>query len=73
MRYARTMATPVTTPTLQLHGALDPCVLPATAQKSGMYVDAPFTFHEIPDVGHFPHIETPGLVTAEIMHWATAE
>jgi pimeloyl-ACP methyl ester carboxylesterase len=73
MRYAKKMATPVTTPTLQLHGALDRCVLPSTAQRSGNYVDAPYTFHEIADVGHFPHLETPGLVTAEVMHWATAE
>jgi pimeloyl-ACP methyl ester carboxylesterase len=73
LRYARRMATPVHAPTLQLHGALDPCVLPSTARRSGDYVSAPYNFHEIPDVGHFPHIETPGLVTAEIMHWATTD
>jgi pimeloyl-ACP methyl ester carboxylesterase len=73
MRYARRMATPVTQPTLQLHGALDTCVLPSTARRSDDYVEAAYVFHEIPDVGHFPHVETPGLVTAEVMHWATTE
>jgi pimeloyl-ACP methyl ester carboxylesterase len=67
------MSTPVNAPTLQLHGALDRCVLPRTARKSDAFVDAPYSFHEIPDVGHFPHLETPGLVTAEVMHWATTQ
>ena len=35
LRYARRMAAPVTAPTLQLHGELDPCVLPGTARGSG--------------------------------------
>ena len=35
LRYARRMAAPVTAPTLQLHGELDPCVLPTTARGSG--------------------------------------
>ena len=72
-RYARRMSALIEAPTLQLHGAVDPCVLPSTARGSGEYVAAPYTFHEIPGVGHFPHIETPGLVTAEVMHWATTQ
>ena len=35
VRYARRMASPVTVPTLQVHGALDRCVLPGSAQGSG--------------------------------------
>ena len=35
LRYARRMAAPVTAPTLQLHGELDPCVLLSTARGSG--------------------------------------
>ena len=36
-------------------------------------VVAPYELREIPDVGHFPHVEAPGLVTTELMHWAEAE
>ena len=37
-RYAAASAAPIHTPVLQLHGALDGCVLPSTAQGSGRYV-----------------------------------
>ena len=33
---------PLATPTLQLHGALDPASLPRTALGSGRYVVAPY-------------------------------
>jgi pimeloyl-ACP methyl ester carboxylesterase len=73
IRYARRMATPVHAATLQLHGLRDRCVLPAAARGSDAYVDATFESREIPDVGHFPHVEAPGLVTTELMHWAKAD
>ncbi len=68
-RYARRMRTPVTAPTLHLHGALDPLTLPTVAQNSAQHVVADYEWREIPDVGHFPHVEVPGLVTTELMHW----
>jgi pimeloyl-ACP methyl ester carboxylesterase len=72
MRFARRMAAPVTAPTLQLHGALDRYVLPATARGSDRYVAAAYEWRELPDVGHFPHEEAPEQVTAAIAAWATA-
>jgi pimeloyl-ACP methyl ester carboxylesterase len=72
LRFARRMAAPVTAPTLQLHGALDPCVLPGTARDSGRYVAGPYRWRELPGVGHFPHEEAPALVTAAIADWATS-
>ena len=72
-RYARRMATPVRAATLQLHGLRDRCVLPATVRGSDTFVAAPFELREIPDVGHFPHAEAPGLITTELMHWAKTE
>jgi pimeloyl-ACP methyl ester carboxylesterase len=57
------------TPTLQLHGGLDPLVLPATALGSGRYVEAAYEWRLLPGVGHFPHREAPELVTGEIIGW----
>jgi pimeloyl-ACP methyl ester carboxylesterase len=68
-RYRRAMAEPITVPTLQLHGALDACILPRTAQGSGQYVAAPYEWRLLDDVGHFPHQEAPDLVTGELLRW----
>ena len=70
LRYARRMAAPITAPTLQLHGALDPCVLPGTARGSGRYVAGAYEWRELPGVGHFPHEETPDEVSRAIAAWA---
>jgi pimeloyl-ACP methyl ester carboxylesterase len=71
LRFARRMAAPITAPTLQLHGALDPYVLPATARGSDRYVAGAYEWRELPGVGHFPHEEAPDTVTEAIAHWAT--
>jgi pimeloyl-ACP methyl ester carboxylesterase len=71
LRFARRMAAPVTAPTLQLHGALDPYVLPSTARGSDRYVAGAYEWRELPGVGHFPHEEAPEEVTAAIAAWAT--
>ncbi|TYP87075.1 alpha/beta fold hydrolase [Blastococcus xanthinilyticus] len=72
LRYARRMAAPITAPTLQLHGALDPYVLPRTARGSGRYVAGAYEWRELPDVGHFPQEETPDDLTRAIAAWAEA-
>ena len=69
-RFRRLMREPVVAPTLQLHGALDPVVLPATAQGSGRYVIASYEWRLLAGVGHFPHREAPDLVAGEIVRWA---
>lgn len=69
MRYARRMRTAVQAPTLQLHGALDTCVLPATARGSGRYVDAPYRWRLIDGAGHFPQEEQPDRFGDEVCHW----
>ncbi|MFI6293856.1 alpha/beta fold hydrolase [Nonomuraea sp. NPDC050790] len=68
-RYARAMRTEVESPTLQLHGALDTCVLPRTAQGSGRYVAAPYRWRLVEGAGHFPHEETPEKFDAELLGW----
>jgi pimeloyl-ACP methyl ester carboxylesterase len=70
LRFTRRMAAPVTAPTLQLHGALDPYVLPSTARGSDRYVAGAYEWRELPGVGHFPHEEAPDEVTAAIASWA---
>ena len=70
MRFARRMAAPITAPTLQLHGELDRYVLPHTARGSDRYVAGAYEWRALPGVGHFPHEEAPGEVTAAIAAWA---
>jgi pimeloyl-ACP methyl ester carboxylesterase len=70
LRYARRMAAPISAPTLQLHGALDPYVLTSTAAGSGRYVAGAYEWRELPGVGHFPAEEAPVQVSEEIARWA---
>jgi pimeloyl-ACP methyl ester carboxylesterase len=68
-RYRREMTTPITAPTLQLHGSLDRCILPQTAQGSGQYVAADYEWRVLDGLGHFPHEESPELVSGELLRW----
>ena len=63
------MASPETVPTLQVHGALDGCVLPSSAQGSRRYVEASYRWHLMPGVGHFPQEEDPSAFTAVLRDW----
>jgi len=68
-RYARRMRAPIQVPTLQLHGALDTCVLPQTARGAGRYVEGPYRWHVIDGAGHFPHEERPDAFETELRGW----
>jgi pimeloyl-ACP methyl ester carboxylesterase len=69
-RYARTMQAPIAVPVLQLHGDVDGCVLPRTAQGSGRYVTGEYEWRQLETVGHFPQNEAPDLVSGELVRWA---
>jgi pimeloyl-ACP methyl ester carboxylesterase len=69
-RFVKLLQQPIVAPTLQLHGALDPAVLPRTALGSGRYVVAGYEWRMLDGIGHFPHREAPDLVTGEILRWA---
>ena len=71
-RFRRTMRTPVSVPTLQLHGALDRCVRPQTAQGSGRHVSAEYAWRLVDRAGHFPHEEAAELVSGELVGWCKA-
>lgn len=68
-RFFKLLQQPIVAPTLQLHGAVDPAILPRTAQGSGRYVIATYEWRLLRDTGHFPHLENPDLVTGEILRW----
>jgi pimeloyl-ACP methyl ester carboxylesterase len=70
LRFHRSLGEPLTAPTLQLHGQLDRCLLPRTAQGSGRYVAAAYEWRVLDGVGHFPHQEQPEHVTGELVRWA---
>jgi pimeloyl-ACP methyl ester carboxylesterase len=69
IRYARRMSSPVTVPTLQIHGALDSAVSPRSAQGSNRYVEANYQWALLPGVGHFPHEEDPAAFTQVLLEW----
>jgi pimeloyl-ACP methyl ester carboxylesterase len=69
-RFRRALRRPLDVATLQLHGALDTCVLPETAQGSSRHVTAAYEWRLLDDVGHFPHEEAPDIVTGELVRWA---
>jgi pimeloyl-ACP methyl ester carboxylesterase len=69
LRYARRMSSPVTVPTLQIHGVLDPSVAVRSAQGSDRYVEADYRLHLMPGVGHFPHEEDSAEFTRVLLEW----
>ncbi len=69
LQYVRAMHTPIQVPTLHLHGALDPCVLPTSARGSGVYVEAPYRWRLLDGAGHFPHEEVPERFDLELRSW----
>jgi pimeloyl-ACP methyl ester carboxylesterase len=69
-RYAEVLRNPIPAPVLHLHGDLDTCVLPSTAQGSGRYVGGHYEWRVLDGVGHFPHREVPEFVSGELIRWA---
>ncbi len=62
----------VRAPVLQLHGALDGCVLPRTALGSGAWAHGQYELRLLAGVGHFPHEEVPQTVSAALVDRARA-
>lgn len=69
-RAANRMHRGVQAPVLQLHGELDTCMVPRTAQGSGRYVSGEYEWRLLPGVGHYPQNEAPETVSSELIRWA---
>src|SRR5689334_8767727 len=69
-RFVKALQQPIVSPTLHLHGSLDTATLARTAQGTGRYVIADYEWHLLDGVGHFPHVEVPEQITAEVLRWA---
>ncbi len=73
LRFLRLLDRGVGVPTLQVHGALDPVVLPETAHGSGAWVHAPYELQVLDGVGHYPHEEAADLVAEALVAHARAD
>lgn len=71
-RYFRLMAAPISTPTLQLHGVLDSCVLPTSAMGSSRYVAADYQWRLLAGAGHLLPEEAPDRISGELIAWSKA-
>ena len=71
-RWYRLLAAGVQAPVLQLHGALDSCVLPSTAAGAQPYAHGGTELRLLDGVGHFPHEEIPDVVTEAVLARAGA-
>lgn len=69
LRAAHLLSRRIQAPTLALHGAVDECMLAATAIGSGRYVRAAYDWRLLEGVGHFPHEEAPEMVNRLLIDW----
>lgn len=67
--FAEAIDQKVGVPVLQLHGALDTCILPSTAEGSQRWVDGELRLLTLEGAGHFLPEERPGDVTAVLVDW----
>jgi pimeloyl-ACP methyl ester carboxylesterase len=65
-RFAAAVSRPCAVPVLQVHGALDPCLLVSTAVASQRWIGGDHRRQVLPATGHFPHQELPSETTALI-------
>ena len=70
IRFLKLLDRGVQAPVLQLHGALDSCLLPSTAHGSGAWAHGGYELQLIDGVGHFPHQEAPDVVSEALIEHA---
>ena len=71
-RFAAAVRRPLDVPVLQLHGALDPWILPETAAASRRWVSGPLTYRVLARAGHFLPDEAPDQVTTALVGWLSS-
>ncbi|HLL81275.1 MAG TPA: alpha/beta hydrolase [Longimicrobium sp.] len=60
---------PVSVPTLHLHGAQDGCIGPEMGKGQERHFNGRFSSEIVPGAGHFLHLERPDEVNARILAW----
>jgi pimeloyl-ACP methyl ester carboxylesterase len=65
-RFAEALSRRVALPVLQVHGALDRCMLPASVIASSEWLGGQNTSVTLDGVGHYPHQEAP-ILTSRIL------
>ncbi|GAB3307987.1 alpha/beta fold hydrolase [Epidermidibacterium keratini] len=68
-RYVRAMRARIEAPVLHVHGGADPYLLPQSSEGSSAYVAGPYSWHVLPEIGHFPTEEAPQLVGDLLLDW----
>lgn len=69
IRFTRRMKQPITQPTLQIHGGMDPAILLSSAVGSERYVAGSYELAVMDASGHFPQEEDPGQFNAILLDW----
>ena len=72
-RFAQAVDRRLEVPVLQLHGELDPVMLPATARASVSWLGPRSVYRGLAEVGHFPHEEAPDATTAALLDFLAAQ
>jgi pimeloyl-ACP methyl ester carboxylesterase len=72
VRFLRLLAGGVQAPVLQIHGALDSCLLPSTVNGSEAFCANGYVLHVLDGIGHFPHQEAPDTVNQLLLAHAGA-
>jgi pimeloyl-ACP methyl ester carboxylesterase len=71
-RFAAAVRRTVGVPVLQVHGALDTCVLPEVARGSSRWVRGRYRWELVDGVGHFLPEEAPTAVNGLLLGWLGA-
>jgi pimeloyl-ACP methyl ester carboxylesterase len=72
-RFAAAVDGPATVPVLQLHGALDPCLLESTARRSRRWGGPAYRYRVLPGVGHFIQQEAALATTRALVEFLSTQ
>jgi pimeloyl-ACP methyl ester carboxylesterase len=70
-RFAAALDRQLAVPILQLHGAVDPCLLESTARRSARWAGAAYQYRVLPGVGHFIQQEAALTTTRALVEFLT--
>ncbi|ALG05812.1 alpha/beta fold hydrolase [Kibdelosporangium phytohabitans] len=68
-RFSEALDKTIPVPSLRVHGADDPLILPATAKASQRWLEKDAPLHVLAGIGHYPHEEAPDSVNKTLKSW----